>query len=141
MLVLDLGVGRVVDPELRHGRAEQGLLDICHPVRIRRRTTTGHPLTIDGMAGTAPAEPGFQILVADLRLDQIFEEFLGDRDVFCPLRDQAAGVTSLARHRLAVVAERQAHRDDVVVILLLALDSTATSVEIVPSRSMTICLA
>ena len=49
-----------------------------------------------------PAEPCFQILVVDLRLDQILEEVLGHLDVLCPLRDQARDAASLARHRLAV---------------------------------------
>jgi hypothetical protein len=38
----------------------------------------------------AAAEPGFQIFVTDLRLDQIFQEVLRDIDVLCAFRDQAA---------------------------------------------------
>src|SRR6266851_8285220 len=34
VLVLDLGVGRVEDPEIRHGRAEQTLLSVSRPVRV-----------------------------------------------------------------------------------------------------------
>src|SRR5271165_1311618 len=34
MLVLHLGKGWVVDPEVRYRRTEQGLRDICHAVRI-----------------------------------------------------------------------------------------------------------
>ena len=68
------------------------------------------------------AEPALQPLVQQFRLRQIFEELLGRRDVLRPLRDDCAVCDDLGRQRLAVIAERQAHRDDVVVILFLLED-------------------
>src|SRR5207302_10599234 len=97
MLVLDLRVGRVVSPKMRYGRAEQALLDVSRPVRVRRPPR----VTLDDRRhrGDAAAEPRLQSLVTDLRLDQIFQKVLGHGDVLCPLWDQAAGAGSLARHR------------------------------------------
>jgi hypothetical protein len=47
---------------------------------------------------------------------------LGHRDVFGAFRDQAAAIAGLAWHRFALIAERQPHRDDIVVFLLLVIE-------------------
>src|SRR3984893_10832124 len=105
MLVLHLRIGRIERPVIRDRRAEQRLGRIGFPMRV------GEPprVAFDDRrhAWNVAAEPGLQVLVHDLRLDQIFEEFLRYRDILRALRDHAAGGAGLARHRLAVVAERQ----------------------------------
>src|ERR1700730_9127793 len=65
------------------------------------------------------AQPGLQIGVENLRLDQEFEEVLRYFDVLRALRNEAAGMQRLTRHRLAVIGQRQAHCLDIVIILLL----------------------
>ncbi len=122
MLVLDLGVSRVEGPEGRHGRPERALLHVCHPVRILGVEPPRVVLHDRRHGRQVAAEPCFQILVEDLQLDQIFEKILGYFGVFCPLRDQTAQASGHTRYRLAVVAEGQAHRNDVVVILLFLDD-------------------
>ena len=122
MLVLDLGIGRVGDPECRHGRAEQALLDIGLAVRVLGSSHHGSFFTIDGIAGMLRPSPVFSYSLRTFGWIKYFRKSLATVDVFCPLRDQAARLGGLARHRLAVIAERQAHRHDVVVILLVLDD-------------------
>ena len=69
MLVLNLGISRVEDPEFRHGRAEQTLRGVGHPVRVSRVEPPGVVLRDHRHRRQSAAEPGLQILVADLRLD------------------------------------------------------------------------
>src|SRR6516164_115744 len=119
MLVLDLCIGRIVGPELRHGRAKKALRGVGGPVRVVEPPVVC--LDDRGHARNVPAEPRLQPLVVDLWLDDKSQEVLGYIDVLRPLRDQEGTVSSVAWHGLAVVAERQAHRDNVIVIVLLSL--------------------
>ena len=69
MLVLDLGIGRVEDPELRHGRAQQALLDVRHPMRILRVEPPRVILHYRRHGRYPPRKPDLQQLVEDIRLD------------------------------------------------------------------------
>ena len=91
-------------------------MDVSHPVRIfgvEPPRVVSHDRQHRRQIA---AQSRLQQLVQHLRLDQIFKEDLGHFDILCPLRDQAAEASLLDRHRLAVVAERQAHRHDITIV-------------------------
>src|SRR5262249_52783052 len=85
------------------------------------------------------AEPTLQILVQHLWLEHIFDQFLGQLDVFRALWDRGSEDPDLRRHLLAVVVERLPLGHDVVVFLFFVVE--ATSVEIEPSKSITMSFA
>src|SRR5262245_25297231 len=66
-LVLDISIGRVIDPEIRHGRAEQALLDIKPPVRVLGVAPPRVILHDREHRRQVAAKPRFQQLVDDLR--------------------------------------------------------------------------
>src|SRR6516164_8364341 len=104
MLVLDLGIGRVVGPELRQCRTEQTLRRVSRSVRVVEPPMIA--LYDRGHTRNVAAKARLQPLVRDFGLNDIFHKVLGDLDVLCSLWDQDAGVIGHAGHRLAVVAER-----------------------------------
>src|SRR5262245_32843879 len=103
MLVLDLRISRVVDPEVRQRRAEYRLLSISHNMRVLGVEPERLILDDRRHRRGAAAESRLQILVVDLWLNEIFEKILGHLDVFRPFGNQAATVIGFAWHRLAVV--------------------------------------
>src|SRR5215472_11435829 len=95
MCVLDAGVSRVEHPEVRYRWTEQTLLGVSGPVRVCQP-----PRIVFGdrrHAWDIAAQPGLQIGIENLRLDQKFEEFLRYFNVLRTLRNDAAGMQRLAR--------------------------------------------
>ena len=122
MLVLHLGISRIVDPERRHCRAEQTLRDVSHPMRVSGSSHHGSSFTIDRMDGMLRPRPVFRYSLVTFGCMRYLRKSLATSTFFAPfgIRPQRTG--DLTRHRLAVVAERQAHRHDIPVVLLVVND-------------------
>src|SRR5262249_38843664 len=104
MLVINLRNGRVEDIVKRHGWVDHALFGIARTVRVRGIL----PERILGElwhGRQRPAQPRLDIAADDLRLDPVFQELLGHRDVLRSLRDQAAAEADLAHHLFAVISQ------------------------------------
>ena len=75
------------------------------------------------MHGIFRASPTFRYSFKICGWNQVLEKIFGRRDVLRPLRDQSTCGRRLARYRVAVIAERQASCDDVMIIGLLVRDN------------------
>ena len=122
MFVLHLRISRIVDPEWRYCWAEQTLRDVSHPMRVFWIEPPRVVLYDRPHARNVAPKSGLQQLVIDFWLYDVFEEVLGNIDVLCPFWNQAERTADLTCHRLAVVAERQAHRHNIPVIFLFVND-------------------
>src|SRR5580704_16830931 len=90
----------------------------CAPVRLKEYSSLGHL----GHRDRKTAEPALQILVQHLRLEHVFDELFGRRDVLCPFRDRRAKPHDLGRHLLAVTAGRQSMGYGLVVLLFVVVE-------------------
>src|SRR3954470_20617083 len=117
VLIAALRPGGIEDEELRNRIAEQSQLAIGLAVWV-----FGPPWIVlydRYHGGYSASQSGFQVLVQNLRLDQIFQEVLRDLDILCSFGDQAAETRDHGGNLFAVIALRQTHRGEIVVILLL----------------------
>src|SRR5215475_8457370 len=90
VLVANFRHGQVEHVVVRDGRAEEALLDVAPQVRVLRvlpERTLGERRHDRQPA----AQPKLDELADDLWLDEVLEEFLRDRDVLRPLRDESGG--------------------------------------------------
>src|SRR3954453_4406247 len=116
VLVAALRPGGVEDEELRNRIAKQSQLAIGLAVRV-----FGPPRIVlydRYYGGNSASQSGFQVLVQNLRLNQVFQEVLRDLDVLCSFWDQAAETCDNGGNLFSVVALCQTHRGEIVVILL-----------------------
>src|SRR5438093_1359256 len=90
---------------VRHGRAEEALLDVASQMRVLR-VLPEWALGERRHDWQPAAQPQLDELADDLRLGEVLDEFLRHRDVLRPLRDHQLGDAHDARYGLARIVVR-----------------------------------
>ena len=122
LLRLHLPPSWIEPVEARHARAQHTFLHIRTAVRIAGIHPPWVVLYDLRQHRQPPAQATLQILIRHLGLHEIRHEVLGNGDILRPFWDETAARTQHGRHRLAVVAVRQAHHHHIFVIGLLVLE-------------------
>src|SRR5437879_4679521 len=90
---------------VRHGRAEEALLDVASQMRVLR-VLPEWALGERRHDWQPAAQPQLDELADDFRLGEVLDEFLRHRDVLRPLRDHQLGDADDARYGLARIVVR-----------------------------------
>src|SRR4051812_25059422 len=95
MLVLHLRIGRVVNPEIRHGRPEHRLLNIGRHMRVLGSSQNGSLLATDGIAVQLRPSPVFRYSLLTFGWMKYFRKSFATSTFFAPLGIRAQPLSAL----------------------------------------------